>query len=998
MYQVYCDDKPLHDLRSEELVLSDASVQLEDNGAGSFEFTISPLHPEYENIRKLKSEIKVIHNGKEIFCGRPTEERKDFYNNKVFHCEGELNYFADSIQRPAEYHNMTVRGFLEKLVSVHNAQVFESNIAITFNSNCDGESNSWDYLYLYYVQNNKIYKVLDKVRANTVAGKTYILPTLDFYLWWHTDSSVNNFYGFSIDSVEITTEQISDAVEISALPSYTVTETSNIADVQTAHNPYQNNVNLFWHYTKELPDDYISQKSFKVGAVTVVDNNDSLYRYTNYETTLKCISDKLVNRLGGHIRIRKVNGVKYIDYLADYEGQSDQTIEFGKNLLDFSQTIDVSDIATAVIPLGEKLEESTIEALEERLTIKSVNNGCDFVYSPSAVNNYGWIYKTVTFDSVTVPSNLKRKGEEYLSSVQFENLVLECTAVDLNNLDVDIQRINILDMVRVISEPHGLNRLFPVTKLKLSLDNPEKDQITLGNEDVKTSLTGASASNSASMMNAIESIPSESNILKEAQDNASALITAATHGHVVTTANEQLIMDTDNVETALKLWRWNLNGLGYSKNGYNGNYTAAITMDGQIVGDRLVAGSVSTEKLSVEYRSTIEKKIETAESDAITATDNKLKSYYTKTEVTTAIQNTANSVLITAKEEAVEYTDDRLKNYSTTAQIKVKTDAIESTVSRKLNTADFTTKLTQSSYYVRIAWNNCSQYIQFEGSSLNIYDYNNYKLMSLNSNGCDFYKSGTDIGRMGTNSIIGYDTTKGIVFDLDQIRGGYMCWAAKDSSTSSGYSHKLVYYNDTTVRQKGLHFMCTTYAWDNLYINPNSKFTNYNGDSDLGIQSRNKVIIADWNNYSIADFSKNGISIWKNINMNGWSINNQSDLRVKTNIQDSKIDGLAVLNSIDMKEFDWIATGEHEPIGIIAQQLAVLAPELIQEEKDGHLTIKTTKLIFYLIKAIQQLSPQGYEKSPWTDIPYVDKKAFVIKMKDAEKIIETPMSDDIHKH
>lgn len=998
MYQVYCNNKPLHDLRSEELVLSDASVQLEDNSAGSFEFTISPLHPEYENIRKLKSEIKVIHNGKEIFCGRPTEERKDFYNNKVFHCEGELNYFADSIQRPAEYHNMTVRGFLEKLVSVHNAQVFESNIAITFNSNCSGESNSWDYLYLYYVQNNKIYKVLDKVRANTVAGKTYILPTLDFYLWWHTDSSVNTFYGFSIDSVEITTEQISDAVEISALPSYTVTETSNIADVQTAHNPYQNNVNLFWHYTKELPDDYISQKSFKVGAVTVVDNNDSLYRYTNYETTLKCISDKLVNRLGGHIRIRKVNGIKYIDYLADYEGQSDQTIEFSKNLLDFSQTIDVSDIATAVIPLGEKLEESTIEALEERLTIKSVNNGCDFVYSPSAVNNYGWIYKTVTFDSVTVPSNLKRKGEEYLSSVQFENLVLECTAVDLNNLDVDIQRINILDMVRVISEPHGLNRLFPVTKLKLSLDNPEKDQITLGNEDVKTSLTGASASNSASMMNAIESIPSESNILKEAQDNASALITAATHGHVVTTANEQLIMDTDNVETALKLWRWNLNGLGYSKNGYNGNYTAAITMDGQIVGDRLVAGSVSTEKLSVEYRSTIEKKIETAESDAITATDNKLKSYYTKTEVTTAIQNTANSVLITAKEEAVEYTDDRLKNYSTTAQIKVKTDAIESTVSRKLNTADFTTKLTQSSYYVRIAWNNCSQYIQFEGSSLNIYDYNNYKLMSLNSNGCDFYKSGTDIGRMGTNSIIGYDTTKGIVFDLDQIRGGYMCWAAKDSSTSSGYSHKLVYYNDTTVRQKGLHFMCTTYAWDNLYINPNSKFTNYNGDSDLGIQSRNKVIIADWNNYSIADFSKNGINIWKNINMNGWSINNQSDLRVKTNIQDSKIDGLAVLNSIDMKEFDWIATGEHEPIGIIAQQLAVLAPELIQEEKDGHLTIKTTKLIFYLIKAIQQLSPQGYEKSPWTDIPYVDKKAFVIKMKDAEKIIETPMSDDIHKH
>lgn len=1000
MYQVYCDDKPLHDLRSEELVLSDASVQLEDNGAGSFEFSISPLHPEYENIRKLKSEIKVIHNGKEIFCGRPTEERKDFYNNKVFHCEGELNYFADSIQRPAEYHNMTVRGFLEKLVSVHNAQVFENNIAITFNSQCAGESNSWDYLYLYYVQNNKIFKVLDKVRANTIAGKTYILPTLDFYLWWHTDSSVNNFYGFSIDSVEITTEQISDAVEISALPSYAVTETSNITDVQTTHNPYQNNSNLFWHYTQELPDDYVSQKSFKVGAVTVVDSNDSLYRYTNYETTLKCISDKLVNRLGGHIRIRKVDGIKYIDYLADYEGQSDQTIEFGKNLLDFSQTIDVSDIATAIIPLGEKLEESTIEALEERLTIKSVNNGCDFVYSPNAVNNYGWIYKTVTFDSVTVPSNLKRKGEEYLSSVQFENLVLECTAVDLNNLDVDIQRINILDMVRVISEPHGLNRLFPVTKLKLSLDNPEKDQITLGSEDTKTSLTGASASNNSSIMDAIESIPSESNILKEAQDNASALITAATHGHVVTTANEQLIMDTDDVETALKVWRWNLNGLGYSKNGYNGDYTAAITMDGQIVGDRLVSGSVSTEKLSVEYRSTVEKAIETAESDANTATDNKLKSYYTKTEVTTAIQNTANSVLITAKEEAVEYTDNRLKNYSTSAEIKVKTDAIESTVSKKLNTSDFTTKLTQSSYYVRIAWNNCSQYIQFEGSALNIYDYNDYKLMSLNSSGCWYYREGSTIGMIGTNQWSGDSSYKGLVFDLENT-ASYMCWAAKDSNNASAYTVKLIYHHKTSKAKQGLHFSCNTYADGNLYLTDNNKFLawsdggcGFNGKMTWCNSSNSNSVMIDGTSKKFTVYNNVSIDFYSNLDMHNWSIKNQSDARMKKNINPTSVMALELLNSIDLKEYDWVRSGEHEPIGIIAQQLQLFAPELVEEENDGHLSIKTTKFIFYLIKAIQELSGDGYTKPEWID-PYTlqEKLEFCSKL-DAETL---DSDEEIHE-
>ena len=114
MYQVYCDGITLHDLRSEQLVLTSPVVNLGDNDAGSFEFTIAPTHPEYNSIRKLKSEIQVFHNGIEIFCGRPIEETKDFYDNKKIYCEGELNYLADSIQRPAEYHQMTVRGFLER--------------------------------------------------------------------------------------------------------------------------------------------------------------------------------------------------------------------------------------------------------------------------------------------------------------------------------------------------------------------------------------------------------------------------------------------------------------------------------------------------------------------------------------------------------------------------------------------------------------------------------------------------------------------------------------------------------------------------------------------------------------------------------------------------------------------------------------------------------------------------------------------------------------------
>lgn len=689
---------------------------------------------------------------------------------------------------------MTVRGFLETLVAIHNAQVIEGNVAITFNANCKGEFANFDYLELYYVQNGKVFKALSRYRADNLAGRTFVVPTLDFYVYWHTDGSVNNFYGFSIDSVTMTDDAALTGTEVSSLPAYNAVQTSDITTVRSAHNPYLNTSNLLWHYTHTVPDNFVGKKTFKVGAVTVVDSNDSLYRYTNYENTLDCIKEKLVKRLGGHIRIRKVDGIKYLDYLADYPVTSDQVIEFGRNLLDFSQTLDAQDIATAIIPLGAKLEESTIEALDERLTIKSVNNDCDFIFNQAAVDTFGWVFKTVTFDAVTVPSNLKRKGEEYLSSVQFESLVLDVTAVDLNNVNVDISRIHLLDRVRVKSEPHGLDSFFPVTKLTISLEKPESDKIVLGSENAKVTMTGSNSSTKTDIMERIENIPSESSILKEAIDNATALINSATHGFVVTTANEQLIMDTDDTETASKVWRWNLNGLGYSNTGYKGTYTTAITMDGQIVGERLVGGSVSAEKLSVEYKYSVERAIELAETNANDATDNKLKSYYTKTQVTTAIKNSADSVLISAKEEAVEYTDSRLTAYATKAEIKVKTDSIESTVSKKLNSSEFTTKLTQNYSYVRIAWNKCSQYIQFENSSLNIYDYNNYRLMSLNSSGSWFYREGSTIGMIGTNQWSGDSSYKGLVFDLENT-ASYMCWAAKDSNNASSYTVKLIYHH-----------------------------------------------------------------------------------------------------------------------------------------------------------------------------------------------------------
>jgi hypothetical protein len=730
----------LYDLRDEDLVLISPTVKIGENTAGSFEFSILPKHPHYEEVNELTSVITAYDGDEEIFCGRIVEITKDLYNRKKVICEGELAYFNDSIQRPAKYQGLTVRGYLETLVNIHNQQVKNQGI----------------------------------------------------------------------------------------------------------------------------------DKTFKVGAVTVQDKNDYVYKYTNWESTLEVIKTDLLNTYGGYLRIRKENGVRYIDYLADYPNTNTQVIEFGSNLLDFTHDMVASDIVTAVIPLGARLEDVTeVEGLDAYLTIKDVNGGVDYVYSQEAVKSYGWIFKTVKWDDVHVADNLLRKGKEYLSDIQFAQITLTVSAVDLHMLHVDMERIKVLDEIRVTSSPNGLDRFFPVSEMTIYLDKPSNNKLTLGTSYSKTSLSTKTESNMTSIKDKIDSLPNKSEILEEARENASQLIHSATNGHVVTTADEQLIMDTADKKTARKLWRWNLNGLGYSKTGYNGTYDTAITMDGQIVGERLVGGSVTADKLSVSYKSSVEKQISDAIDDSNDYTDDKLKSYWTRVEVETAIKNTKDAVLISAKETATSYTDDKLKSYSTSAQIKVKTDSIESEVKKKLNSSELSTKIQQNASAVKIAWNNISKYIQFESGELRIYDSavsSSQKLVSkFNYNGCHFYRNDYYVGKIGTNELQSDSSKKGLNFDLES-NGAYMTWASKDSSSANVYTMKWTYV------QKGkgwgnytageLHAGCNVDMHGWTLKNPSFEGGGINGTLNFIqiLRMDSDGTVASWSNGCKMQF-KNGILI-----------------------------------------------------------------------------------------------------------------------------------------
>ena len=463
MYAIYADGVCIYNdvFALDSMKALNPKLTMEDSSAGSLSLTLPPTNVGYQTVSRLISTVSVRKDGEEIWAGRVISEEMDFWNNRVLYCEGELAFLNDSIQPPAEYPYYTIRGYIEKLLEVHNSKV-----------------------------------------------------PLD--------------------------------------------------------------------------------RQFTIGAVTVYDNSYPTF-LTNYENTMKLLND-LVEKYGGHLRVRKVSGIMYLDYLEEYPDTSTQVIQFGSNLVDFTRNWDCTDFATVIVPLGKRLNNSPIKDLDAYLTVESVNGGSMYVKSDAPFAAFGWIEKVVTWDDVSDASVLLRKAQEYLADIQFDNMELELTALDLHYLNADVEAVKLLDEIRVISRPHGLDRMFPVRKLEIPLDSPEQTVFTLG-DTVKPSLTSVNDRTSAAVQRQIDDLPKAHALLQEAKDNAAQLMNEAVTGYITITHDEY---GTDTLyfsnlrdwTKADKLWKWNMNGLGYSKDGGK-TYEVAITMDGAIVANFITAGTLN---------------------------------------------------------------------------------------------------------------------------------------------------------------------------------------------------------------------------------------------------------------------------------------------------------------------------------------------------------------------------------------------------------------------
>lgn len=333
------------------------------------------------------------------------------------------------------------------------------------------------------------------------------------------------------------------------------------------------------------------ERQFAVGRVTVADPNDYIIRASaQYPSTWEELETKLIDSMGGFLVERWEDGVTYLDYLAEIRENNEQVAKYGENIVDIDRIKEIdSGFATAVIPLGKKQEaEDGKEA--QYLTIKSINNGKDYVQNDDAVSKYGLILKTVEHEDVTLPENLLRKGKEDLTEAIKSVESITVTAADLSGTGVKVESFRFMKNVRCVSKHHGLDFRSPVVSLARNLLDRSDYKITVG--DTQKSYTGVSITSKRETESKAEEIISlEREARKKAIEDLVSKVEKAPGLYITDTgegeAHNWYLHDKKTVEESYIIIRVNAAGIIFSTDG--GNHYNGVSWDGDAILKKIYA-------------------------------------------------------------------------------------------------------------------------------------------------------------------------------------------------------------------------------------------------------------------------------------------------------------------------------------------------------------------------------------------------------------------------
>lgn len=271
-------------------------------------------------------------------------------------------------------------------------------------------------------------------------------------------------------------------------------------------------------------------------------------------------------------------------FLAERGTDRGVTIRYGKNLTELSQTLDMTNLASGIVPFY-KAQDGTITAGTE------VSTGLTGIQRTIAVD----FSSSVDPESATpIATQLSTLATAYIANNNFTQIKNSITLnfVQLKNLT---ERVDLCDTVHIYFEPLGLTATAKCIETVWDVLADRYTSTKFG--DATTNI----ADTIVATQKEVEAKPNTTT-MNQAIKQATELITGNLGGYVVFhdadgdgQPDEILIMDDPDIDQAVKVWRWNKNGLGYSSAGYGGPYGLAMTAAGEIVADFITTGTLNAD-------------------------------------------------------------------------------------------------------------------------------------------------------------------------------------------------------------------------------------------------------------------------------------------------------------------------------------------------------------------------------------------------------------------
>lgn len=396
------------------------------------------------------------------------------------------------------------------------------------------------------------------------------------------------------DIVETRDKDGRDILEITA--QHTAMNLGKINNVEKKYEDWE---------TKAIFVDLLEKAHWGVGETDLTPAHFSSFS-TKKETDILHNILELAEQIGAYLIFQRDTVDIWLDSREEF------LIQDSKNLLSIKLNSSMNNVITRLYVIGgTKTTQDESGSIQEEVTIAPVNLGKDYIEDYSYYLNQGYsldyikenpiqFLKEDTYrnTAITDPEELYQVGLNQLQKVNSPNLTCSIELVEDEE-----EQINLNMYASIFDSQSNIRLNCIITKIERTYEEKLTTKITLAS-------VVSYGSWSKKIITAVKKVNQLNNefdmsftqILNQAKEEAYNMIHGGMElGNVVISNNSILIGDTNDFNTMTRYWIWSMGGFGFvDKSKDENRVDVALTADGKINGQMLLANSVKAEAIEAE--------------------------------------------------------------------------------------------------------------------------------------------------------------------------------------------------------------------------------------------------------------------------------------------------------------------------------------------------------------------------------------------------------------